>query len=62
MQLLIVNFSKKPDCVNNSLYEVELAKARIEHKEPIIVGIFCLQEAKLRMLEMYRNCFTNSVT
>ena len=29
---------KKLDHVNNSLYEVELAKAQIEHKEPIFVG------------------------
>ena len=41
---------KKLDHVNNSLYEVELAKAQIEHKEPIIVGLFILQYAKLRML------------
>ena len=33
---------KKLDLVNNSLYEVELAKAQIEHKEPIIVGFFIL--------------------
>ena len=29
---------KKLDHVNSSVYEVELAKAKIEHKEPIIVG------------------------
>ena len=29
---------KKLDHVNNSLYKIELAKAQIEHKEPIIVG------------------------
>ena len=40
---------KKLDHVNNSLYEVELAKGEIEHKEPIIVGLFILQYAKLRM-------------
>ena len=34
---------KKLDHVNNSLYEFELAKAMIEHKEPIIVGFFNLQ-------------------
>ena len=34
---------KKLDHVNNSLYEVELTKAQIEHKEPIIVGFFILQ-------------------
>ena len=46
---------KKLDHVNNSLYEVELAKARIEHKEPIIVGLFILQYAKPRVLELYYN-------
>ena len=49
---------KMLDHVNNSLYEVELAKAQIEHKKPIIVGFFILQYAKLRMLELYYNFFT----
>ena len=49
---------KKLDHVNNSLYEVELAKAQIEHTEPIIVGFFILHYAKLRMLELYYNFFT----
>ena len=49
---------KKLDHVNNSLYDVELAKAQIEHKEPIIVGFFILQYAKLRVLELYYNFFT----
>ena len=44
--------------VNNSLYEVELDKAQIEHKEPITIGFFILQYAKLRMLELYYNFFT----
>ena len=48
---------KKLDHVNNSLYEVELAKAQIEHKEPIVVGFFFLQYTKLRMLELYYNFF-----
>ena len=48
---------KKLDHVNNSLYEIELAKAQIEHKVPIIVGFFILQYAKLRMLELYYNFF-----
>ena len=52
------NLFKKLDHVNNSLYEVELAKAQIEHKEPIIVGFFILQYAKLRMLELYYTFFT----
>ena len=49
---------KRLDHVNNSLYEVELAKAHIEHKEPIIVEFFILQYAKLRKLELYYNFFT----
>ena len=48
---------KRLDRVNNSLYEVELTKAQIEHKEPIIVGFFLLQYAKLRKLELYYNFF-----
>ena len=46
---------KKLDQLNNSLYEVELAKAEVEHKEPIIVKFFILQYAKLRKLELYYN-------
>ena len=49
---------KRLDHVNNSLYEVELAKAQIEHKEPIIVAFFMLPYAKLRMLELNYNFFT----
>ena len=49
---------RKLDLVNTSLYEVELAKAEIEHRKPIIVGFFILQYAKLRMLELYYNFFT----
>ena len=49
---------KKLDHVDNSLYEVELAKAQIEHREPIIVGFFILQYAKLRLFELYYNIFT----
>ena len=49
---------KKLDHLNNSLYEVELAKAETEHKEATIAGFFILQYAKLRMLELYYNFFT----
>ena len=41
------------------MYEVELAKAQIEHKEPIIVGISNLQYAKLRTFELYYNLINN---
>ena len=48
---------KRLDHINDQLYEVELAKGEIEHREPIIVGFFILQYAKLRMLELYYNFF-----
>ena len=48
---------KSLDHVNNSLYEIELAKAQIEHKEPIIVGFFTLHYSKLQMLQLYYNFF-----
>ena len=43
--------------ITDQLYEVELVKSDIEHREPIIVGFFILQYAKLRMLELYYNFF-----
>ena len=36
---------------------MELLKSTIEHRDPIIVGFFILQYAKLRMLELYYNFF-----
>ena len=50
-------FFKRLDHINDQLYEVELAKTEIEHREPITVGFFILQYAKLRMLELYYNFF-----
>ena len=44
---------KRLNHINDNLYEVEMAKAEVEHKEPIIVGFFILQYAKLRMLELF---------
>ena len=44
---------KRLDHMNHQLYEVEMAKAKIEHRGPIIGGFFVLQYAKLRMLELY---------
>ena len=51
------NLFNKVNPVNNALYEVELAKAQIEHKEQIFVGFLILQYAKLRMMELYYNFF-----
>ena len=48
---------KRLDHINDQLYEVEMAKAEIELREPIIVWFFILQYAKLRMLELYYNFF-----
>ena len=43
--------------ITDQLHEVELVKPEIEHREPIIVGFFILQYAKLGMLELYYNFF-----
>ena len=43
--------------MKKDLYEVELLKSTIEHREPSIVGFFILQYAKLRLLELYYNFF-----
>ena len=43
--------------VEKDLYEVELLKSTLEHREPTIVGLFTLKFAKLRMLELYYNFF-----
>ena len=48
---------KRLNHINDNLYEVEMAKAEVEHTEPIIVGFLILQYAKLRMLELYYNFF-----
>ena len=41
--------------ITDQLYEVELVKPEIEHREPINVGFFILQYSKLRRLELYYN-------
>ena len=50
-------FIKRFNIVAKDLYEVKLLKSTIEHREPIIVGFFLLQYAKLRMLERYYDFF-----
>ena len=48
---------KRLNFIIDQLYEVELVKSEIEHREPIIVGLFILKYAKLRMLELHYNFF-----
>ena len=48
-------FFKRLDHINDQFNEVELAKAENEPREPIIVGFFILQYARLRTLELYYN-------
>ena len=48
---------KRLNQITDQLYEVELVKPEIEHREPIIVGCFILQNIKQRMLELYYNFF-----
>ena len=43
--------------IKDQLYEVELVRSEIEHKEPIIVEFVILHFAKLRMLQLYYNSF-----
>ena len=39
--------------ITDQLYEVEVVKSEIEHREPIIVGFLILQYAHLRMFELH---------
>ena len=48
---------KKLDHVNNALYEIELAKAQIEHKNPIIIGFFILQYEKTAIVGIVLQLF-----
>ena len=48
---------KRLNHITDELYEVELLKSEIEHREPIIVGFFILQYPKLRILELCYNFF-----
>ena len=47
---------KNLDIITNSVYEVEMYKNQINMDNPIQIGFFILQYAKLRMLEFYYDC------
>ena len=44
---------KRLDIIKDQMYELEVAKAEIEHREPLIFGFFKLQYANLIMMELY---------
>ena len=48
---------QRPIHITDQLYEVELVKPEIEHREPIFVGFLILQYAKQTMLELYYSFF-----
>ena len=50
-------FFKTLNVVAIDLFEVELVKTIIEHREPNNVKFFILQYAKLRIFELYYNSF-----
>ena len=50
-----IKLFKRPNFIIDQLNEVDLVKSEIEHREPIIVIFFILQDAKLKMLELYYN-------
>ena len=54
---IISKMFQRHNHMTDQVYEVELVKTEIQHREPIIVGFFILQYAKLRMLELYYNFF-----
>ena len=50
-------FFKNMNELPYNIFEAELSKKEVVHKEPIIIGFFILQYAKLTMLELYYNFF-----
>ena len=50
---ITIKLFKRLAHIIEQLYEVEIVKAKNEHKEPIIVGFFILQYAKMKNLDLY---------
>ena len=57
-KLINNRFFKTLNELPEEIYEVELNKTRIKHLEPIVVGFFILQYAKLTMLQLKYNFFS----
>ena len=49
--------SKALNTVSKDFYELEILKSTIEHRDLMLVEVFILQYAKLRMMELYHNFF-----
>ena len=54
---MINKFFKRLYFTIDQWYEFEVVKSKIEHREPISVGFFILQYAKLRVLALYYKFF-----
>ena len=50
------SFFKSLNELKDQIFEVEMSKTRIEHKEPIIVGFFILLYAKITMFQLKTFC------
>ena len=50
-------FFKSFNEIDKDIFEVDLKNSTVEHKEPLVVGFFILQFAKLTMLELVYNFF-----
>ena len=48
---------KRLNTIANKLYEVDLLKPSIEHREPVIVGLFKLQYEKVENVGAFYNFF-----
>ena len=51
---------KRLGYINDQLYEVEFVRSVVENTEPIIVGFFVLQNAKMRILELHYSILDNN--
>ena len=48
---------KNLNVLPSSIFEVEMVKSEVEHRQPIIVGLFILQYGKLTLLQLFYNYF-----
>ena len=56
-ELVNNKFFKSFNEIDKDIFEVDLKNITVEHKEPLVVGFFILQYAKITMLELVYNFF-----